>query len=155
MTASAPSSTVESPAVNFSEIPFTVYHGTFVHPRDLKHLDVIFHGSIGVDHSGTIVFVDRESHTSREALDKYLKDSGKEINQETAEFVEIDRETASFFFPGFFDTHIVSIYIYTKIAFTQHLVTNNCLLSMPPNTPTAVSLANLHFSTGWKHTPFL
>lgn len=128
-------------------LPFTVYHGTFVHPKDLKHLDIILHGSIGVDTTGTIVFVDRESLTAKEAFDKWEKSSkethSSSIEESNVQFIEISDSLASFFFPGFFDTHIVSTD--NKPVNTKNLT---ILASTLHNTQTAAYLVNPLCSIG-------
>lgn len=94
MTASA----AEKPA-------FTVYSGTFVSPVDMTRLEYVSNGAIGVDATGTIRFVERGAAGVDEVLAKH-----KELlDSFDVKVFEIHNPSSSFFFPGFFDTHIVSL----------------------------------------------
>lgn len=84
-----------------SDQKLTVFYGCAVHSLDLDNLEVLPTASIGVDGEGVIVFVDTTSSSPIEAAKKY----GVAENDVT---VVKAPHSASFFFPGFFDTHIVS-----------------------------------------------
>lgn len=75
----------------------TLYVGAFIHCKDLTTLDICSHGIIGVDESGTIAFI------SRETKDKQVP---AREGWEHAKVVSITG--LGFFFPGFIG---VSIYI--------------------------------------------
>ena len=74
----------------------TLYVGAFIHCKDLITLDICTHGIIGVDESGKIAFI------SRETKDKQLP---TREGWENAKVVSITG--LGFFFPGFIgiDTH--------------------------------------------------
>lgn len=88
--------------------PVTLYHGTFVHPKDLKHLEILLHATVGVNEAGTIVFIDKHSANPQQALEKWLSETPDIVfSKDNVKVVEIADMPAAFFFPGFFDTHIV------------------------------------------------
>lgn len=103
MTATTTTSIGKSPILNKHQ--FTVYFGTFVHPTDLKTLEIVIKGAIGVDESGTIVFINKSATSPEDAL---LKAGISSEKYNDIQIVSNMNSTASFFFPGFFDTHIVS-----------------------------------------------
>ncbi|CAN6616916.1 probable guanine deaminase [Trichomonascus vanleenenianus] len=78
----------------------TVYRGAFVHSESVSKLEYVTQANIGVDASGTIRFVDR--------TDKSAVQSAVENGYEEGDVDVVDRAGSgtSFFFPGFFDTHI-------------------------------------------------
>jgi guanine deaminase len=75
----------------------TIYLGAFVHSTSLTTLDICPSGAIGVDSTGTISFVEKESHDIQALQSQYPDFS-------TARIVKVPSPN-SFFFPGFIDTH--------------------------------------------------
>ncbi|CDK29499.1 unnamed protein product [Kuraishia capsulata CBS 1993] len=82
-----------SPALK--EVPFTVYYGTLVHTPTLGELEVIVNARVGVDETGTIVYVHKHA----------LHGSVEEESPKNAKIVRLNGFT-EFFLPGFIDTHI-------------------------------------------------
>ncbi|KAK9477888.1 hypothetical protein V1514DRAFT_99471 [Lipomyces japonicus] len=78
----------------------TVYRGTFVHLLSLTDLEILHLAAVGVDSNGTIVFIDKDSRSAVESA------SRNNWPDDSYLVVEASRDGASFFFPGFFDTHI-------------------------------------------------
>ncbi|ODQ68603.1 Metallo-dependent hydrolase, partial [Nadsonia fulvescens var. elongata DSM 6958] len=76
----------------------TIFHGTFIHTPKLGELEILPKTSIGVDLNGKIKFIERET-TAQQSITKHGK------LWIDAKIVETSKST-SFFFPGFFDTHI-------------------------------------------------
>lgn len=118
----------------------TVFYGCAVHSLELDNLEILPTASIGVDREGVIVFVDKTSTSPIEAAKKYG------VAEHDVTVVEAPH-SASFFFPGFFDTHIVSTCIHAKY---EYLLT---LCSTLRSTPTTASLANPRCWTGSRPTP--
>ncbi|VVT53885.1 uncharacterized protein SAPINGB_P003799 [Magnusiomyces paraingens] len=82
---------------------FTIYYGTFVNPVSISDLEYVVTGAIGVnDKSGTIEFVERNVSS----VDQVLADKASLLVQYTVNVISNTDKQASFFFPGFFDTHI-------------------------------------------------
>lgn len=79
----------------------TIFSGCIVHSLGLDNLEIIPRANIGVGQDGTILFVDRTSSTPLEAARNFG------VSQEDLTVVKLPNRS-SFFFPGFFDTHIVS-----------------------------------------------
>ncbi|KAK9463262.1 uncharacterized protein V1516DRAFT_667299 [Lipomyces oligophaga] len=78
----------------------TVYAGTFVHSLGQTDLEILNDAAIGVDEEGTISWVDKETKNPIEAAEKHGW-------SESTFSVDSPRPgSASFYFPGFFDTHI-------------------------------------------------
>lgn len=80
----------------------TVFFGAVVHSLDVSNLEIILQASVGVDQTGTIVFVDKTSKSALEAASLYG------VPKEDVTVISTPN-ASSFFFPGFFDTHIVSL----------------------------------------------
>lgn len=79
---------------------FTVYEGSFVHSTELNSLEIVSHGFIGVK-NGVIKFFEKEAScpiSRSDIIGKYSLDHNTTWFECTAK--------NSFFFPGFFDTHI-------------------------------------------------
>ncbi|KAK9386853.1 hypothetical protein V1515DRAFT_603145 [Lipomyces mesembrius] len=78
----------------------TVYFGTFVHCLALADIQVLPSAAVGVDVDGTIEFLDQNTRSAEASAEKYSWPVG------SYSVVSSDPASASFFFPGFFDTHI-------------------------------------------------
>lgn len=72
----------------------TLYIGTFVHCASLTELDVCVNGVIGVDESGKIAFISRDSEEEGEQ-------TPTPEGWEQAKTVRINGSGQGFFFPGF------------------------------------------------------
>lgn len=79
----------------------TIYEGNFVHSVEEYSLDY-FKGFVSVDNTGTIIFIDQESTDSSQAIES------QGLNETDVELIapSSNGKSHSFFFPGFFDTHI-------------------------------------------------
>ncbi|KAK9456711.1 hypothetical protein V1511DRAFT_456796 [Dipodascopsis uninucleata] len=80
--------------------PNTVYFGTFAHSKNFNEIEILKGTAVGVDAEGTIVFIDSKS----ESGDAAAKTFGWKDNEYLLK--DLSANNASFFFPGFFDTHI-------------------------------------------------
>lgn len=86
-------------------LKFTVYHGTIVHTPDLGTKDVHVGARIGVDPTGTIVFV-HLNKTTQSPLDEALA-FDKTLTPDDICVVDISSHGLfQFFVPGFIDSHI-------------------------------------------------
>ncbi|KAK9371308.1 hypothetical protein V1509DRAFT_22155 [Lipomyces kononenkoae] len=78
----------------------TIYFGTFVHSLALSDLQVLQSAAVGVHEDGTIEFLDENADSPEAVAEKHSWPAG------SYSIVSPDPASASFFFPGFFDTHI-------------------------------------------------
>ncbi|KAH3671342.1 hypothetical protein OGAPHI_000565 [Ogataea philodendri] len=85
------------------DLPFTVYHGTLVHTPELDVLETIPNARVGVDPTGTIVYI------KKGRLDCSIKEEALKYDNELANIAVVDISSSGFskfFIPGFIDTHI-------------------------------------------------
>ncbi|KAK9467689.1 hypothetical protein V1512DRAFT_259821 [Lipomyces arxii] len=75
-----------------------IYFGTVVHSLSLADLQVLAKAAVGVDDEGTIAFLDTEAASP--------DNSALNHDWEHGSYEVVSIPAASFFFPGFFDTHI-------------------------------------------------
>lgn len=87
-------------------IPYTLYHGTFIHTPELDRLEIMNNALIGVNQKGEIDFVSSEyaGGSQEEAIFFFEKKSGESHSQ--IKYVDISKDPLKFFLPGFIDTHI-------------------------------------------------
>ncbi|KAH8802885.1 hypothetical protein F5884DRAFT_488521 [Xylogone sp. PMI_703] len=78
-----------------------LYMGTFVHCKDLDHLEFLHNAAVCVDEKGTIVAVDKDCDRSKAEQTLFPK-LGWSTENVTVRAAKSDQ----FFFPGFIDTHI-------------------------------------------------
>lgn len=76
-----------------------LFTGAFVHSLNLNNLEIIPKAIIGVSEDGTIVFIDKSSKTPLEAAKLFG------VDEDDVSIISTP-SSSSFFFPGFFDTHI-------------------------------------------------
>ncbi len=68
-----------------------IYVGPFIHSRSLQNLEICADGAIGVDESGTIAFVERDSSSIKAALTR----------DDWIDAPRVRVQGKGFFFPGF------------------------------------------------------
>lgn len=100
-------------------IPYTLYHGTFIHAPQLGELEIITDALVGVDLSGEIDFLSRDfgGGSHKEAVlfyeQRYRRphDHNGRSDQGCDDYtryryVDVSKDPLKFFLPGFVDTHI-------------------------------------------------
>lgn len=85
-----------------SDIPETVYFGTFVDAPVLGELNICAKTAVGVNRDGVITWI--EKNLERPILDVASEKFG--IEKSKLHIVDISGVQTKFFFPGFIDTHI-------------------------------------------------
>lgn len=84
-------------------VPYTAYHGTFIHTPEMGQLEVLENCIVGVDSNGTIdmIEVGLPAHVSVSETVRHLRPGVTEVK-----VVTLAATPHAFFFPGFVDTHI-------------------------------------------------
>lgn len=93
------------PSLALEPIHFTVYHGTFVHTPILGDLEVLVGARVGVDTSGTIVYV-KTGETKTSPIDEALEFDSSLKTPDVALVDTSNHGLFQFYAPGFIDTHI-------------------------------------------------
>ena len=93
-----------------SSIPYTLYHGTFIHTPQLGNRVIISNGLIGVNHQGIIDFIDDDfNHHQNHCINHFQQNyPAFDSVKSNFRFIDTSNNPTQFYFPGFIDTHIHS-----------------------------------------------
>lgn len=106
-----------------SNIPYTLFYGTFVDTPELGQIRISFNTLVGVNKDGEMDFIERDynaaDHNGMSPVQFFIKAHGKQVGaknnyedyyrhryQHNFEYVDYSEDVTKFFFPGFVDTHI-------------------------------------------------
>ncbi|ODV82302.1 Metallo-dependent hydrolase [Suhomyces tanzawaensis NRRL Y-17324] len=92
--------------IAITSIPYTLYHGTFVHTPSLDQLELKFNALVGVNSEGEIDFVHDEYTLALAPVEFFKQSYPDHHNYTTIEFVDYTKDPTKFIVPGFVDTHI-------------------------------------------------
>ncbi|KAG5418002.1 hypothetical protein I9W82_004331 [Candida metapsilosis] len=111
MLSNMPSHTKDVHIKAITPIPYTLYHGTFIHTPSLDKLEILFDTIVGVNSNGIIDYIYKDynpsDHEGQSALEYFLTQQNSNNNNDTeVKFIDVSHDYTKFFFPGFIDTHI-------------------------------------------------